>query len=116
MRRLAGVGDLDIDELLGVFLERGRDLEQREAALGRSRASPRLERPGGCLAGCLDIGVGRYGGAGVLLAGGGIDDGRGLVSASVDEPAVDEVLQDLGHAWSPPFVDGFAPASPTPRL
>jgi hypothetical protein len=53
--RLAGVADLQVDQLVRARLDRVGDAQQREAALGRGRVPPALERGRGGLTGGVDV-------------------------------------------------------------
>src|SRR4051812_14887847 len=93
LQRLAGVGRLELRDLVAVLLDRVRERQQRGRALGRRAAAPRLERALRGLDRAVDVlrrGVRRLGD---LLARARVDDGRRAALRGVDELAVDEVLE-----------------------
>src|SRR4051795_1256920 len=93
LQRLAGVGRLELRDLVAVLLDRVGEREQRGRALGRRAAAPRLERLLRGLHRAVDVlrrGVRRLGD---LLARARVDDGRRAALRGVDELAVDEVLE-----------------------
>ena len=96
LTRLAGVGGLEVGELVGVLLDRVGELEQRELALARrgrrpgvegaARGAPRGRRPRPPDSGASAI----------ASPVAGLRTGSVSPVGGVDELAVDEVLQDPG--------------------
>jgi len=100
--RLAGVGGLELGDLVGALLDRVGDLQERKRTLaGGGGAPPGVEGGAGGSDGAIDVGLRGGGDLGDLLARGGIEDGGGGALGGGDELAVDEVLErggDGAHA------------------
>jgi hypothetical protein len=108
--RLAGVGDLELGDLVRVLVERVGELEQQGGAVAGGRLLEALEGGGGGRDGAVDVlGAGQRL-LGKVVAGGGVDDREGLVARRVDVLAADEVLQRAysgGHGTTLPNAEGW---------
>ena len=93
--RLAGVGHLARNQLLGAGLDGIGDPEQCERSLRWRRFLPFLERAGRSPHCPVDIGRTRQRRLGILLARGRVDDGRRPTVGRFDVFTVDEVLESL---------------------
>jgi hypothetical protein len=99
--RLAGVGGLQLGQLLGVGLDRVGDPQQGERALGRGGARPALEGGAGGGDGAVDVGGARVGRLGDLLARRRVQHRLRSALGGLHRISVDEVAQ-RGHGPNVP--------------
>src|SRR5207244_11445840 len=100
-RGLAGLEDLEPDDLLLSFSDTSRDLEEHPPALDRPPVAPAGESGRGRLHRGIDVGLVAAGDLGEPLAGGGISRLEVAPGAGRHEGAADEVLVPLLHGSAP---------------
>ena len=95
LARLAGVGGLEVGDLLGALLDRVGELQQRRAGARPGVVRAQLSKASlAASTARVDVLLGRQRRRGDHLAGRRIDHVLGSPSAGVDELAADEVLQE----------------------